>query len=240
MKEKYTYDEMQGALPDYLFNRLPAKEREVFENTLPNFPDIEEELKSAQAVFKKAEEMDIDGIIARRARNLSVKVNNRLSEKKNSSRFANASRLLLPTVGVIAILVLIVVDVFDFGTLFKKGDTVTAVSYEESFTGLTSEDIESTIGETAEYDAIYEAASDISPTFESEMNEYLVSLDEAAISEIYEEAIQEAVSSEGTENYGVGGVAFRSEYDIYDNLDQFSEEDIQYILEEIENADFTS
>jgi hypothetical protein len=78
---KLSYREMQEHLPDYAFGRISDEDKLRFEATLPDYPDLEQELADVRAVFSRVEEMDFDADISRKTRNMSVNVNNRLAKK---------------------------------------------------------------------------------------------------------------------------------------------------------------
>jgi hypothetical protein len=73
MKE-LTYKEMQEWLPDYVFGRLHDEDRITFEQFLPQYPDLVDEIKQVNAVFHRIEAMELDKKIDYRTRNLSIKV----------------------------------------------------------------------------------------------------------------------------------------------------------------------
>jgi len=81
--KQLTRKEMEELLPDYIFKRLSKDETEAFEQNLLNFPDLVEEIEEVGKVFWKLEQMDIDGYLERKTRNIPVKVSNNLARKKS-------------------------------------------------------------------------------------------------------------------------------------------------------------
>ena len=114
---KLTYREMEEFLPDYVFGRISTEDKIKFEEQLPQYPDLQDEIKQVKAVFHKIENMNFDKVIFRRTRNLSVKVNDRLENKKaRRGKFSLVNRYLVPTFGLALILLLIFTskDLFKF------------------------------------------------------------------------------------------------------------------------------
>jgi len=102
MKE-LNYKEMQELLPDYVFGRLPDEEKINFEQLLPMYPDLVDEIKQVNAVFSRVEEMDLNKKIEYRTRNLSIKVQDRLSKsRQHSTSFNLIVRFAFPTLAIFA------------------------------------------------------------------------------------------------------------------------------------------
>jgi anti-sigma factor RsiW len=73
--------EAEAMLPDYVFGQLTEYEKDVFEASLANYPDLKEEMADMQLVFKYLEKEKYKNMHAQRTRNLSVSVLKRLEQK---------------------------------------------------------------------------------------------------------------------------------------------------------------
>lgn len=106
MGERYfSYSEMQEHLPDYIFGRLSPLEREIFERTLPNFPDITEEIERVRKVFARLEKMNVDKFIDRKTRDIHYKVQAKWNKQQKAFGVVRlpSFRIVLATVGVVII-----------------------------------------------------------------------------------------------------------------------------------------
>jgi hypothetical protein len=108
---KFDDKKMQELLPDYIFNRLNNQDKLDFEFNLPLFPEIENEINEVTQVFNRFDKIDFDKIVSEKTRNMSIKVNKRLSKryKRTQSKFSVISRFALPLAfaGVLAVFIFI-------------------------------------------------------------------------------------------------------------------------------------
>jgi hypothetical protein len=81
-QQTFSREEMEQLLPDYLFCHLSADMSQRFEQTLPFFPDIQEELEQARRVFATLKHRDIYERHTHRAKNLSVRVQEQVAIRK--------------------------------------------------------------------------------------------------------------------------------------------------------------
>lgn len=88
--EKFTYAEMQEHLPDYIFGRLSPEECRRFEATLPDYPDLQEEVLEVRKVFRKLESMKLDNYVERKTKNIPVKVSTRLQQRRRPLAFLSS------------------------------------------------------------------------------------------------------------------------------------------------------
>ncbi|MCX7908683.1 MAG: hypothetical protein N2560_04110 [Ignavibacteria bacterium] len=82
-KQFFDRQEMEERMPDYIFGRLSKEEMEKFENSLLNFPDLVQEIEDVRKVFSKLEKANIDKFVEKRTRNIPVKVNERLKQRRS-------------------------------------------------------------------------------------------------------------------------------------------------------------
>lgn len=97
---------MQGLLADYAFGRLGEEERAAFERSLPQYPEIEQELRDVREVFSRVERTEFIHHYERRSRNLPVSILKRI-EKKSKGRRSLGFRTL-PALGLIVAAIIMV------------------------------------------------------------------------------------------------------------------------------------
>eukprot|EP00825_Cyclidium_porcatum_P016088 TRINITY_DN19248_c0_g1_i1.p2 TRINITY_DN19248_c0_g1~~TRINITY_DN19248_c0_g1_i1.p2 ORF type:complete len:262 (+),score=31.41 TRINITY_DN19248_c0_g1_i1:595-1380(+) len=109
--KKFDEKKMQELLPDYIFDRLNNQDKLDFEYNLPQYPEVQNEVDEVRQVFNRFEKMDFDKIVSEKTRNMSIKVNKRLSKRyeRTQSKFNVISRFALPlaAVGVISVFMII-------------------------------------------------------------------------------------------------------------------------------------
>jgi hypothetical protein len=239
-----SHKEMQELLPDYIFGRLDIEDQIVFENSLPAYPDIRQEVEDGRTVFGKLELMDIDRLLAQRTRNLSVKVNQRLSKKpRHFERFSWSLRYAVPSFGLI-ILVLII--------FWGKDIFLSNASLNQNV-----------IDKTSEMNVIDEfhifTQNDAAILFDNSIKQKeFNNLSESMINPDYHVTLAEGIQFENhvdniVDNYYVNNhnlVKSAKSYskiysqftstDLIDEISQLDEDEFQNILKELENADINS
>lgn len=105
MNKKLTYRELEDLLPDYAFNRLDQESKSLFEQNVKDHPDLLKEIEQIRSVFSKVENLDISKTIDDKSRNISVKVIEKLGERKPRSSFM--PKFAYPTLGVLFVAYLI-------------------------------------------------------------------------------------------------------------------------------------
>jgi len=236
---KLSYKEMQEQLPDYVFGSISEENKMRFESTLPDYPDLLEEIKQVQLVFSKVEQMDFKRIIDKGARNLSVKVNRRLST--NSSRFSRQRfvlKYLVPTVGMVILAMLIMKNPFS-----KNQDSV----------GINKKYTEKTHNVIVPSDTkkIFDKPSDskenikVAATLPSKVlpNEDLASLDQlkSEIEEIFTDYLSDSGFGNSISNSDVlNKIQFLPVFDLNEEINKLNEKDLQEILKELGNEKISS
>lgn len=104
--EKFTYLEMQEHLPDYVFGRLSPEECQRFEATLPDYPDLQEEVLKVRKVFQKLDSMNLDNYVEHKTKNIPVKVSARFQQRRQPLAFlsSNSFRTAVAGVGLLIII----------------------------------------------------------------------------------------------------------------------------------------
>ena len=115
----YSYKQMQDMLPDYVFNRISLEEKALFENTLPLYPDLQDEVNDVRDVFSKVDSMDLESEISDKTRNLSIRVKNKMNKKSAKMGSPFLTRYVLPVFS------LFVIGFFVFNTFIFTPDDPT-------------------------------------------------------------------------------------------------------------------
>jgi hypothetical protein len=112
---KLSLKEMQELLPDFAFNRLSDEKSQQFKANLEFYPEIKSELKELNLFLGNMDQLDINGMMKEKSRNLSVKVQQKLRRKKRSFPNSNfAYRVIMPSLAVLLMAYLtFVVDIFE-------------------------------------------------------------------------------------------------------------------------------
>jgi len=97
--KNYTHKEMQERLPDYAFGKLSGEEKEIFEDSLDLFIDLQEELEETLLLFKRIEETDFSTKMQKKSKTISVEVQKELSMEKPRSRNI-FGKVVVPTLGL--------------------------------------------------------------------------------------------------------------------------------------------
>ncbi|MCX7736971.1 MAG: hypothetical protein N2319_09685 [Candidatus Kapabacteria bacterium] len=238
-KKILTYYEVQVLLPDYAFNRLSEEEKISFEDSITSYPDLQQELEDVKKVFRRVEQTDFDGKFARKTRNLSVDVINKVQKKKSAFSFQNLTKYLVPTLGIFIIFLLVWKGDF----LFKPKNTSTQVVNNVETKDLIkinqselSVVLDTLVSENdymlASGDIISSVANDLSKNSLIENNNL-----EEVITELYSEEVL------GKFLHIIGTDMVKTEIDFYNilnEIDNLELNDLQLIIEELENVKIPS
>jgi hypothetical protein len=238
MKEqkKLGLEEMQELFCDYAFNRLAEEDRILFEQNLIDFPELQQELVEVSQVFNKVESVDFDKKISSHTRNLSVKVNEKLSGKsKLSGNSGFIKKYLVPSLG----LVIITFIIFS-GKLNLTNDNVTENKSKspniENFTGLTSAEVKSLFDDESE---IIDVASNLSNGLNPKALEQF-SFFADVLEESYNTDLNGFVNTDDYSDNRANYLNSSTQYQLFNQLENLDEDEFQKLLEELENADFNS
>lgn len=101
-------DRMEDMLADYAFNSLSEAEARHFEESLPLYPDIREEVEQVRAVFAQFDKDDFMERKTRPARTLSVHVQERIAGSRRSLfPSGRTMRHIWPALGLVVVLVVL-------------------------------------------------------------------------------------------------------------------------------------
>ncbi len=245
--KKFTHKEMQRHLPDYAFGRITEKDKQIFERTLPDFEDIQQELQQVNSVFSKVEKMDFDTILQKKTRNLSVNVQNRLNKKQVNRRTTSFNpRLLIPVVAVAAFMFLMITtDTGDEVGRFLSGEKKTAGTVEYQLIKFRPGETIALMDDSVDLNALNLASNELAYSRESEMeiigaselNEYV----QEEINSLYDEFLYEKFfdfAKTDIERLVSSGIL--PDYLSEDDFENINEEEFQKLIEGLENEDFTS
>ncbi len=237
----YTYKKMQEMLPDYVFNRLDQSEKEKFESSLELFPDLIKEIDDAKRVFSKIEKMDFNSIIEKKARNISVKVQDRIRYKKHKERIpAYFFKIVVPTLGMAAIVLYLFIT--GLHNLNNEQSKINNNSINHSYRILTDNDI------NLIFDDIDTNNTDISYVFEhyahsfnnSELSDNYFAK-RMKIDDYYSDALNDFIFSDNFHSIpNILNYIYNENWNINDLIENLDKDDINKILEDIKNEDIFS
>ncbi|GAB5465490.1 MAG: hypothetical protein Kapaf2KO_09260 [Candidatus Kapaibacteriales bacterium] len=115
MSKRLDREELEGMIPDYVFNRLNENDRLLFESEVIDFPDLENEVKVLSQAFSKTDLDTLDRFYINKSSNISVTVSEKLSNNSSLSNILNSLSFKLAT----AISVLTIFSFFVFGPDFS-------------------------------------------------------------------------------------------------------------------------
>ncbi len=231
------YKGMQEMLPDYVFGRLSAEDVELYENNLPDYPDLQDEIEEVRKVFGKVETMDFDKKIAQRTRNLSIKVMNRMEiYKAKQRRFSFATRYVVPTFGLAIVLILI----FVMNPNLDKSKTGKDILERKpgEFQFLKNKDALTLFDSPVQEADFLALSTNLATENVKELSH--PGMDESTAKSIWENFISEHISSSltGIET-SFASLPDQHNYNLMNEMSSLEENDFQNILEEISNVKFT-
>ncbi len=235
-----TLQEMQNLFCDYVFEKLSDEERQSFENSLFKYPDLIKELEDVKLSFSKLPKKSYDKKISSYTRNLSVKVNEKISvQSKLSFKIQRLYKYLIPASGLAVILIIVsYFNIFEYNNTLSKSSLVTK---NKNFTGINQGDIDSLIsGEKDSINYLNEIdkfVTSSNPTHSDLLASYNDSDFELTLTNIYNDILSEQILQDGI---NISKFDNLKQYDLYKNIENLEKEDIENILEELENADFNT
>ncbi len=227
MTNQNLHKELQGMMPDYIFDNLTAEQKHYFEENYTNFPDLIEEVNEARGVFDRFDKMEFDRKIAAKTRNLSVKVNQRrqleMTERQKRTRFF--MRYLAPSMSLAIVAFLMFTPMgkkFMMPNVAKIDSIATEQHLTEPIEFVQYSDLLA-ISDSGNLEPIYEAVTE---------SETIVENEDASLTEYLENAFAAAIAETNT-NVLLNSVGNYSA--IEDDLSMLSENEFQSIIEDLEN-----
>jgi len=102
----YTYEEMQERIADYCLGKLNNEEIILFEKSIPHYTELRNEIEEMQSAFSTDYKSVINDDMERKARNLSVRVNDKLANVKISN-VTKYLKYIAPVLGVVLLFFII-------------------------------------------------------------------------------------------------------------------------------------
>ncbi|MFH1049750.1 MAG: hypothetical protein V1779_02330 [bacterium] len=238
--EILSFQDMQDLLCDYVFEKLNDEKRQAFENSLFKYPDLINEIDEIKQAFANFQQKNLDRKISAYTRNLSVKVNQKLSEQRRLTyKLQWLYKYLIPVSGI-AVIFLIV----SYFNLFENDQTLNPNSLMKknvAFTGITQSDIDSLFNNDNDTINYLTEIGKLIPAATQSQSDLLAKLDEnnlgVTLKEVYDDILSELILQEGINISKFGNI---KQYDLFKNFENLEEEDIENILKELENADFNT
>jgi hypothetical protein len=105
MKNKMTYSEIEGLIPDYVLDRLDSKTKLNFEASILEYNDLLQEVENAKETFELFDKFDLKATIKQESKNLGVKVQEKRSKKSiKSPLLTYLPKYVYPSIGLLVII----------------------------------------------------------------------------------------------------------------------------------------
>lgn len=242
--KKFSYKQMQENLPDFVFGRLSNEDSKIFERTLPDYPDLVEEVEQVRQVFQRVEDTDFNADIERKARNVSVKVRQKMDMKKSRLNQGVMTRLVIPALSFAFIAVVAFMTILDSDdpTIAVDGNDIVlpeALSKIENIIkpaealliidSTTTSETLSDLASKAEVSSLIPNSGELEEAMGDDTNNLI---DELMAYEILSDISSENESNILTNMY--------SDSYLEDTFNYMEENEFQQLLEDLDNADFES
>ena len=226
-KPKTTYDELKNMLPDYCFGKLSAEQTKAFEENINDFPELLDEVSKIKSSFENIDKELYKNTIDERTRNLSVKVNERISNQKLAGKYKYI-KYLAPALSAVVL----------FFVVFKPfSSEVTETPAVSEL--ITVSEVDKMLDESVNESDLLDASD--SHIFEADFS----ALDDIAgiadeLGAIYDEfAIDDLFESLDNFDSQDSQIDF-TENNLYTIIDNLDENDVEQILEELNDAEIIS
>lgn len=83
---KYNRNEMEERLPSYIFGELSDNEKEIFEDSLSDFPDIQDEIKQVRLTFELLDKIDYDKVLFDKTKDIPSRVARQVAKNNESKK----------------------------------------------------------------------------------------------------------------------------------------------------------
>ncbi len=225
--EQLNRKQMEELLPDYIFGRLETGDSLRFENSLPSYPDLIDEIKTVRKVFDEVEKMDFNKKIEHRARNLSVQVLKKKYETTSKSRLTKGKvyRTAIPIMAVIAM-------AFVYFQNFEKNDNPAPQAARQMI--LKESDVSSLVDSSVTPSEIINATLDSEPV-DPPVHELAKTDDDVnELDQLIADEISNTAGSTVTENLANSDITTVNT--LIDEFAQYNEADLQLLIEDLSNV----
>lgn len=211
-------------LPDYIFDSLDCSDKAFFEMHYRDYPDIENEVREGKILFSRMSSMNFDRVLGDHTRNISVKVLDKMEkyDRKNYG-FSIIPKVILPSVGLVAILLIMLVP-----SILEFGDKEVVID-REAVAKIQNIKIEEPI-EDEELDVVSKTINNLNSISinDDEINSYL--------DDEFDEIVDMVYATSPGLFWGNGA---NSNVAIMNEINKLSEDEFQEILEELEKNEKT-
>lgn len=232
MEQKiYNRQEMEERMPDFIFGRLNPEEKETFERSLSNYPDLQWEVQEVREVFNKLDELDLDAFLDRKTRNIPVRVSARLQQKKTALNIFARPGFVTIVAGIGVLLIAI-------SLYFSKVPNKEPIVQPDVAKEVVENNGEPVFPQLKEIDALAEKENiDFSA---------LPEVNNLSFFGIYERSFEpagnildELIQTQLLEFIPSNSKSLQNIFDnrIYDNLSQLDENDFQELIKELNNVE---
>jgi len=223
--KKYNRKEMEERLPSYIFGELNEAEKHIFETSVEDFPDIQDEIIQVRRTFDLLDRIDYDKVLFDKTKDLPTRVVREITKtNKKSSNLLIPFRFLIPAFVTAALLFIAIKTglVKNYWQQIEHKNTVT----------LTKEDkIDQAINEVlAEKD--FQDAITQSDELQIVNEDTLIPIEEEDLEKFYEDFVFDTDTYFTTAN-----IPNIETYITIDNhLNDINEEIFEQIMEDLKNA----
>ena len=218
----FTYSEMKERLADYCFGNLMDEENELFVRSLPKYEDLIKEVEEIQSAFPVEKKAQVNDFLASKARNVSVKINERLEKRAVRKRYTLA-KYLAPAFGIL-LLFLVVYE--PFNSILTKNDN-----------SLGNKEVSNLIDEVQNPEELIVYVTDVPISGEMDL---VPEIQSDEIDEVYEEMIENNLFSEIDDQIDGLNVMNLNEDEMYYILNNLNNNDVELILKELQNEKIVS
>lgn len=227
---KYNRKEMEERLPDYIFGTLAESEKEIFEATLTDYPEFQDEIQQVRHTFAMLDKIDFDKVLFDKTKDLPTRVARQVAQNKiQSKRFFVPLRFLVPaliTAGLFFVAIKMGFIQNDWTNTNPK--TTTQISYYGKINTSVEEilsdiQVQTDLAESNDLSDFYSSILDKDELFnniDSYYNQFLFDINSDF----------NTVNSPSIETY----------LTINTNINNINEDIFEEIIEEIKNANFKS
>ncbi len=236
-KKKLTYKELQEMLPDYAFGRLDKEGMELFDQSVIDYPDLQRELNEIRDVFNKVNEFDFKSYFEQNAKNISVRVQNNLNKVPHKFSFNYFSRIVIPTLGLAAIVIVLIITGIEKD---KKNQNIQSHITKEYMLNqyeamVIFEDLDSISNEELVNSIITNSMQN--PNYD--LKEIIKINDEELYYDLHSQYLLKLIENGDITNILNYSNYFFIDYNLHSILDHIDEEQMQELLEELRNANFS-
>ncbi len=106
---KYNRKEMEERLPGYIFGELSDLDKEIFEQSLSDYPDIQDEIQQVRHTFELLDKIDYDKVLFDKTKDIPSRVAREVAKSNSTKKQSFISfRFLVPALITAGLLFVVV------------------------------------------------------------------------------------------------------------------------------------